>query len=132
MRKTVECMCQEKNREYERRTKPRKMFPLFSRSCHCCGDEIKFEPMWEVAIPYSRPFSDKQGYKYGCMKCFPKAKDFYNQLITDGYINQPAWVFGEKPLNVDLKTWAIMSGYYNKEEVMDIDDFKLLKEWVAI
>jgi len=132
MRKTVEEMCRKYNEEYERRTKPRKMVPIFSRSCYCCGDEVKFEPMWEVAVPLSAPMSNSSSYHHGCMKCFPKEEDFYNQLVSDGYINQSAWVFREKPSNVNLKTWAVMSGYYNEEELEKVEYKRLLKEWISI
>lgn len=132
MRKTVEEMCIKYNEEYERRTKPRKMVPIFSRSCHCCGDEIKFESIWEIAVPLTVPFSDRSSYYYGCTKCFPESEDFYNQLVNEGYINQSAWVFREKPENVSLEDWAVMSGYYKEEELENIAYKNLLRTWVSI
>ena len=78
------------------------------------------------------PFSDRSSYYYGCTKCFPESEDFYNQLVNEGYINQSAWVFREKPENVSLEDWAVMSGYYKEEELENIAYKNLLRTWVSI
>lgn len=132
MRKTVEDLRNDLNDRYEKTTKPRKMVPLFSRSCCGCGSEVKWEAMWEIAIPLPSPVSDIATYKYGCRKCFPEANMFYDQLKKDGYINQASWVFREKPDNVSLRKWAVISGYYDAEETKKIKDIDLLKEWISI
>lgn len=132
MRKTVEDLCNDLNNSFDKMTKPRKIVPLFSKSCCKCGSEVKWEAMWEITVPLIGTISDMYAYKYGCKQCFPEAKLFYNQLKEDGHINKSSWVFREKPANVNLRKWAVMSGYYDAEEVKKIKDVDLVREWANI
>ena len=52
--------------------------------------------------------------------------------MNEGYINQSAWVFREKPENVNLEDWAVMSGYYKEEELEKMDYKSLLKKFISI
>lgn len=129
MRKTVEEMSEKLKKEYRKRTTPRKMLPIFSRSCKKCGDEIRLESMWEIGIPKTSLFCNESSYYYGCKKCFPRAADFYEKMNEDGYINEGAWIYSIKPSNVSLKDWALLSGYLKEEDLKQYKELDLLKEY---
>jgi len=130
MRKTPEDMAAAMRKEYQRRIKPKKIFAILSRTCIKCANEIKFESIYEIEVPYQFLFRDQGQYYCGCTQCFTDRNDFFNHMNTN-YLDESLWIFKSLPENVSLMEWAVISGIMTKEQASSHSYKELLKKYIS-